>query len=106
MENKPIYNTKNRVPGVDEVKLIQAIYCSKKRVGKGSELSPIAISVEIFDTEGVLLAENNPLIKYTDEDLINFLDYYIHNPPEKGVDITPLEMINDWKKATKTYELA
>lgn len=75
MENKAIYNTKNRVPGMDEVKLIQAIYCSKKRVGLGADLSPMTICVEIFDIDGTLLAQNNPLLKYTDRDLFDFFNF-------------------------------
>jgi hypothetical protein len=97
MENQATYNTKNRVPGMNEVKLIQAIYCSKKRVGHGTEISPVAISVEIFDTEGVLLAENNPLVKYTDEDLISFTDWY-YKYSNKNDQMSPLDRINDWKK--------
>ena len=80
MENQPIYNTRNKVPGIDEVKLIEVIYCSKKRVGLGADLSPITICVEIFDTNGNLLAQNNPLLKYTARDLFDFYEWILSSP--------------------------
>ena len=62
---------------MDEVKVMQVIYCTKKRRGSGrDETSPVRAVTEIFTPEGELIAEKDPCGGYTREDLINFaLDY-------------------------------
>jgi hypothetical protein len=58
---------------MDEVKLMQVIYCTKKRRGSGKTIdSPIRIVKEIFTTEGELLAENDSNGNFTIENLWSF----------------------------------
>lgn len=58
---------------MDECKVIQVIFCSKKRLGEGkSDVDPIRIVTEIFDFDGKLIADNDPERIFTTKDLIDF----------------------------------
>lgn len=67
----------------DKVCLRTLILCTMTRRGKGVKQSPIRIITEVFDTEGNLLAENDPFA-ITVENMLEFLCYkYSSIPPEK-----------------------
>lgn len=55
----------------DEVKVIEAIYCSKKRTGDGL-VFPVRVVVEVFDKDGTLIASNDPMGNYTIEQMVEF----------------------------------
>lgn len=57
---------------MEQVKLIQVIFCEKVTIGKGEPDSPMRRIIEIFDTEGKLLAKNDPCGNYSIEDLNEF----------------------------------
>lgn len=76
---------------MDECKVMQVIYCSKKRVGTGNNLSPIRVVYEIFDFNGNLLMDNDPFKIYTDEDMVKFANKC------KELDIAPEELIRNFR---------
>jgi len=55
----------------DEVKVIQVIYCSKKRKGQGIVFDPIRIIEEIFDLDGNLIFDYDPEKRFTEKDLFD-----------------------------------
>jgi len=60
---------------MDEVKLIEAIYCSKERRGKGVEFSPIRVINQIYNKDGSLIMESDPEVKYTDLHLLDLMKW-------------------------------
>lgn len=65
---------------MDEVKLIEVIYCSKKRAGTGkSELDPVRIVEEVFTKDGELLMDKDDFRKYTLNDMVKFSKYCLNN---------------------------
>jgi hypothetical protein len=83
---------------MDEVKVMQVIYCTKKRRGSGrDETSPVRAIREILTTDGELLAERDPCGGYTREELISFaLDF---KSGRLGEDI--LQAYKDWQTCSK-----
>ena len=59
---------------MDEVFLKKLIVCTKARRGKGTTESPIRVITEIFDTNGILIAEKDPF-ELTIESVIDFINY-------------------------------
>lgn len=63
---------------MDEVKVIQVIYCTKHRRGDGtSENDPVRIIPEIFTLEGEKIMENDSERKFTRQDLKDFWDLIV-----------------------------
>ena len=61
---------------MDEVKLIEVIYCTKKRRGEGVKNDPIRIVTEVFQKDGTLIAEYDPHKIYTTKNMIDFAITY------------------------------
>ena len=81
---------------MDEVKLMQVIYCTKKRAGKGAtEFDPIRVVTEIFTTDGKLIAENDPEIIYTKKDLRDFYFYVKKQARDKKDGDSDLQLLID-----------
>lgn len=81
---------------MDEVKVIEVIYCTKKRAGEGVKLDPIRIVTEIFDLDGSLIAENDPSKVFTKKDMANFALFVAHNREFATTDI--VELFEQWRK--------
>lgn len=79
---------------MDEVKVIEVIYCTKKRNGKGVELDPIRCVTEIFDFEGKLIAENDPAKIFTQKEMASFA-LFVAKADWTKIDI--LELFRQWK---------
>ena len=79
---------------MDEVKLMQVIYCTKKRSGNGIENDPIRRVTEIFDTDGNLLADKDPFKVYSRIDMIEFAKFIVKDH-SKGITSIP-ELLDRW----------
>lgn len=80
---------------MDQVKLIEAIYCTKTRRGKGVEGDPIRVVTEVFTKEGELIAENDPEMIYTKKDMCNFA---IFLASRNWVDTPAKNILDEWNK--------
>lgn len=60
----------------------QVIICTKGRRGVGVEHSPIRVITEIFDMNGELLADNDPLGNITPESILDFLRWHYNDISE------------------------
>lgn len=56
----------NKEIGIDNVKVMQVIVCTKKRRGKGVTDDPIRMITEIFTLDGDLIAEHDPQNEISD----------------------------------------
>jgi hypothetical protein len=65
-----ILNLKYKI--MDEVKVIQVIFCTKKRTGKGVQFDPIRVVKEIFDLDGNLIMDSDSRRIFTIQDLVEF----------------------------------
>lgn len=61
---------------MDQVKVQQFIFCSKRREGDG-KLTPIRIITEIYDFDGKLIASNDPC-SYSIEVVHNYINEYLN----------------------------
>lgn len=83
---------------MDEVKLMQVIYCTKERRGDGkSDISPVRAITEVFTTDGELIAEKDPCGGYSREDMISFALHY-----KSGVSsAVPGQALKEWESCPK-----
>jgi hypothetical protein len=81
---------------MDEVKVMQVIYCTKERRGRGtSDLSPVRIITEIYSVDGQFIAEADPCGGYTIEDMTDFAIKF-----KEGKWPGPVgDAFNEWKKS-------
>ncbi len=82
---------------MDEVKIMQVIYCTKKRRGKGVEFDPIRIVTEIFDVKGNLIAENDDCMVFSKADLYKFAKQLGHTDKET------VDAINKFENGNKSF---
>ena len=85
---------------MDKVKLMEVIYCTKKRAGRGIEHDPIREVTEIYSTDGILIADRDVYIKFSAFDMIDFGRYVLEdiNSKENVPDI-----LEKWCKTPKKY---
>jgi len=69
---------------MDEIYVKQFIFCTKSRRGKGVKESPTRVIVEIYDLDGTLIAENDPL-STNPEDILGFMRYHFKDIPKDKV---------------------
>lgn len=72
---------------MDEVKVIQVIYCTKHRRGDGkSENDPVRIIPEIFSLEGEKIMENDSERIFTTKDVKDLVEFAMHNSGRMSAD--------------------
>jgi hypothetical protein len=82
----------------DKVFAQQVIICTKQRRGKGSLHSPIRVITEVFDMEGNLIADNDPIGNLTPETILDFLRYHYNVIPEADhVEKLRAYFIEEWE---------
>jgi len=68
---------------MDEVFVKQVIICTKQRRGKGIEYSPIRIITEVFDLDGKLIADSDPVGNINPEVMLDFLKWHYKDISEE-----------------------
>jgi hypothetical protein len=65
---------------MDQVICKELIVATLTRRGKGTVNSPVRIVTQVFEKDGTLVAENDPVDeKFTETDLVNFAKWCIEN---------------------------
>ncbi len=82
---------------MDEVKVIQVIYCTKRRRGDGkSENDPVRIIPEIFTLEGEKIMEYDSERRFSRIDLKKFCEHISLNDPSfKSADQAVADFLED-----------